>query len=781
MPKVLQLIFCSVLFLFLVNAYALASHIVGGELSYSYISYNQDRTIVNYEVTLKLYRDPKGIPYDNFADFGIFKQDPSGNWRSYDVILDIPIGITEEVPRDTDPCKLRSLNEERLQSASYQFPLSLEVGQTDYLISYQKCCRNFTINNIYGGGEIGSVYDITITPEAQRNGNSSPTFVDLPPIFICAGYDIDVKNAAVDAEGDQLVYSFCTPLHSGTDMSLPGCCGCQDPDPTICLPPYQEATYVEQYSSQSPLGDPLMSVEASTGTITGVPAFTGSYVIAVCLEEYRNGILLSSTRRDFEFNVVTCVENLTAKISSDEYIFDEQVSTTDSIAYFETCNQTGIEFENLSGDLVFIRDYEWQFYDSENNLLLLENGLDLRDYEMNFPGPGLYSGLMILNDGISCHDTAHMFIKIIPELQTDIDIQFDTCVAGPVLLEANSNASTDLTWSWDVGDGNVYNQQSVEHQYESRGQYSIGLIVEDTFGCTQTIDQQLTWYPHELIPPDTIKTEISICESDSLFIYKNWVNQDGIYYDYIPSFWTGCDSIVEEIVLNILPIESQTIRDTICMGDSRFFGFSERDTAGIYEDTLQNMMGCDSIVFLDLAVAENLSQIKIDERLIADYGSTIFLESEVRGENLILTEWYRNGVVIGDETELTFIAKDDNWIFFESVNDLFCVSTDSVFVKTVINRQVFFPNAITPDGDGINDLFNIGASETVASSQVSIFDRWGKLIYTGVESEDRQIESGWDGTFEGSPVKNGIYVYRAVVKYIDGEKESYHGDVTVIR
>lgn len=781
MPKGLRLIFFPVLLLLITCTHAFASHIVGGELSYSFVSYNQDRTIVNYQVTLKLYRDPKGIDYDNFADFGIFVEESSGQWKSYDVILDIPIGKQEEIPRDTDPCKLRSLNEERLQSAIYEFPLSLEVGEADYLISYQKCCRNFTINNIYGGGEIGSVYDITITPEAQRNGNSSPSFVDLPPIFICAGYDIDVKNAAVDSEGDELVYSFCTPLHSGTDMSLPGCCGCQDPDPTICLPPYQEATYVEQYSAQSPLGDPLMSVDPLTGTIDGVPAFTGSYVVAVCLEEYRNGILLSRTRRDFEFNVVTCVENLTAIILSDEYIFDEEVSTTDSIAYFETCNQTDIEFENLSGDLVFIQDYEWQFYDSENNLLQLENGLDLRDYKMNFPGPGSYSGLMILNDGISCHDTAHMSITIIPEFDNQIDIQFDSCVAGPVSFEASSTSTDELSLSWNTGDGNVYTEQTFQHEYATRGQYSIELVAEDTFGCKQTLEQQLTWFPHELVPPDTIKTELFICESDSLFIYDNWVNQDGIYYDYIPSFWTGCDSIVEEIVLNILPNENQTIRDTICMGDSRRFGISQLVSAGVYGDTLQNMMGCDSIVFLDLTVAENLAQINIDERLVAEYGSTVYLETEVRATNLILTEWYKNGVVIGDETELTFVAKDDDWIFFESVDDLFCVSTDSVFIKTIINRQVFFPNAITPDGDGVNDVFNVGASETVMTSQVSIFDRWGKLLYTGTESDDRQIETGWDGTFEGTPVKNGVYVYRAIVKYIDGEQESYQGDVSVIR
>jgi len=77
--------------------------------------------------------------------------------------------------------------------------------------------------------------------------------------------------------------------------------------------------------------------------------------------------------------------------------------------------------------------------------------------------------------------------------------------------------------------------------------------------------------------------------------------------------------------------------------------------------------------------------------------------------------------------------------------------------------------------------FNIGASKTVSTSQISIFDRWGKIIYKGPESDDRLIESGWDGTSDGSPVKSGVYVYTAVVKYVDGKEDFFKGDVTVIR
>jgi len=217
------------------------------------------------------------------------------------------------------------------------------------------------------------------------------------------------------------------------------------------------------------------------------------------------------------------------------------------------------------------------------------------------------------------------------------------------------------------------------------------------------------------------------------------------------------------------------------MGDTRLFGNFILNNSGVYEDTLQNMNGCDSIIMLDLHVAQNLTRINMDEKVSVDYGSTGYLESEERGRSLIQSEWYENGIVIGDQKELSYLATEDNWIFFESVNELYCVSVDSVFIKTNINKEVFFPNAITPDGDGVNDLFNIGASETVIESQISIYDRWGTLIYTGPKTDERLIRTGWDGSYNGKPVQGGIYVYTAVVTYVDGEESVFKGELSVLR
>ena len=130
---------------------------------------------------------------------------------------------------------------------------------------------------------------------------------------------------------------------------------------------------------------------------------------------------------------------------------------------------------------------------------------------------------------------------------------------------------------------------------------------------------------------------------------------------------------------------------------------------------------------------------------------------------------------------MTYTARDDNWLFFQSVNELFCVAVDSVFIKTEINREVYIPNIISPNGDGINDIFNVGANSAVIGTQLNVFDRWGKLIYSGPETKNRLMETGWDGTFNGERVETGVYVYVAKVNYVDGLQTLFQGDVTVVR
>lgn len=79
--------------------------------------------------------------------------------------------------------------------------------------------------------------------------------------------------------------------------------------------------------------------------------------------------------------------------------------------------------------------------------------------------------------------------------------------------------------------------------------------------------------------------------------------------------------------------------------------------------------------------------------------------------------------------------------------------------QSVQDCPFFVPNAFTPNGDGINDVFYITNSEDciITNVEMTIFDRWGRVVYT---ADNLRKEEAWDGTFEGKTLKQGVYMYK---------------------
>lgn len=104
-----------------------------------------------------------------------------------------------------------------------------------------------------------------------------------------------------------------------------------------------------------------------------------------------------------------------------------------------------------------------------------------------------------------------------------------------------------------------------------------------------------------------------------------------------------------------------------------------------------------------------------------------------------------------------------------------CTSSDSVTVWVEYNFNYFVPNTFTPNGDGINDIFYI-RGYGVESMEVKVFDRWGEMIF---HSSD--INAGWDGTYKGKPLSNGVFVYTLGGKLLDGREFREKGAITLVK
>lgn len=103
-----------------------------------------------------------------------------------------------------------------------------------------------------------------------------------------------------------------------------------------------------------------------------------------------------------------------------------------------------------------------------------------------------------------------------------------------------------------------------------------------------------------------------------------------------------------------------------------------------------------------------------------------------------------------------------------------CDFTDQVTVEII--RLIEPPNTFTPNGDGVNDLWEIPGMADYPGAQITIHDRWGQVVYRATGYRDP-----WDGTAKGRPLSVGTYYYHIQLNQLAGRSPPYVGFVTIIR
>ena len=115
-------------------------------------------------------------------------------------------------------------------------------------------------------------------------------------------------------------------------------------------------------------------------------------------------------------------------------------------------------------------------------------------------------------------------------------------------------------------------------------------------------------------------------------------------------------------------------------------------------------------------------------------------------------------------------------------NGFNCLAQDTIVIKTYAEGRYRIPNAFTPNGDGLNDVFYlIGNRDLSLVRDFSVYDRYGQRVFQRTDVRPNDPLYGWNGTRNGVPVTIGTYAYTFVVELVDGTVESLKGLVTVIR
>ena len=625
-----------------------ASHIVGGEMVYSFIQTDANNSTASYDFELIIYRDQEGIDFDPTISIGVFRSIDGQSWRPYESLNDIYLSSIEYIPAPSDVCSQNLLSQKEVESAVYRFQLNLPIIDEYYMVSYQKCCRNHTINNIDEPANTGAVYDVTITPFAQAEQNSSPRFSAYPPTFICLNEEFEYDHSAHDIDGDSLVYRLCKAfVAGGVSPTTPNCCACQTPDPNSCTPPYGNVVYSTEYNEYHPLGmNTPMDIDSQTGIISTTPSQIGAYVVAICIEEYRNDVLISKIRRDFEFNVSPCSPKLEASILADTLVENQFESGVISI--INMCEPGNLSIINDTENEQFIQDYQWTVQLENGTFISDTLGRDIRNLDLNIIHAQRHKGIMVINPNSGCPDTTTFIINVGNRLNPDYDKTPDPCDNTIIEFQKSRHFSGDeiTNWHWELDGDLIFNQEVLTINLEENLSYQVGLIAQNTLGCIFEKRETLEWDEniHGLAIPEIIRDTI-ICAQDTLDFFGNSLSESGIFNHIIQSEITGCDSLNVILYLSVAEdTRYQEINKILCPDESIFIDNTWISDSGRYEEiiTKQNTT-CDSLInYYNIEKYDQAFEINIDT--IVCFGESVLINGQFydRQGHYVITIPYSN-------------------------------------------------------------------------------------------------------------------------------------------
>lgn len=450
-----------------------ATHMVGGEINYRCLGNDM------YEVSLTVFRDcDTGVPwFDSPAAIGVFD-------INHNLVYDVRIPLTAQ--NDTlsltlsDPCLVVPPNV-CIHTTTYRDTIYLPFLAGGYQLVYQRCCRNQDIVNIVDPLGTGATYYSYISEEALLGCNNSAVFREWPPVYICMGYPINFDHSAIDADGDSIVYEMCAPF----DGALPF-----NPMPQPPFnPPYDSVVWNAGYSTNDMLGNPAapLSIDPVTGLLTGTPSALGVYVVGVCAKEYRNGVLISTTKRDFQYAIGICGLQVSSAFFAPEVQCD---------------NSLIVQFNNNSQGIT--NTYQWSFGDITNPTATstLANPVYI------YPDTGYYTITLIADPGSACADTSSREVYLQYEsIITDFDVASAGCTDSLVLNVTDltiDTISTITQWHWDFGNGQQANIPYASTVYTQSGTYVINLDVEAANGCTASLTDTITIELPDISSSDTV-------------------------------------------------------------------------------------------------------------------------------------------------------------------------------------------------------------------------------------------------------------------------------------
>ncbi|MFT4523013.1 MAG: gliding motility-associated-like protein [Bacteroidia bacterium] len=383
-----------------------------------------------------------------------------------------------------------------------------------------------------------------------------------------------------------------------------------------------------------------------------------------------------------------------------------------SFGYDDPCFGDSVQFTNTSFDDVgeTIVDYFWDFGD----MTATNDTSHLGAPKFVFLAPGMYQVSLVVFSSNGNTDTMIRTIEIDPPALAGFQDQMN---CNPILCfftDTSQTLADDPTvmrfWSMD---GATYNGQNISHAFTTTGFFDVQLRIVSQKGCEDSTTRTV-YYGDSVNISITPSGPITLCTGDSIILrasagsntyaWSNGATTDSIVVYtggmYIVTGYNGSncfESDTAQVVFTPAPVAFAGVDATITFGDSL---------------------------------------------LLQGTGGTSYAWSPV----LYLSTPNAQNTIAKPKKTTSFVLR--------VTNTFGCEDYDTVLVTVNIPTNLIVPNLISPNGDNVNDAWDLTTLPDLENTKVSVLNRWGKLVYSS-----NNYLNDWEGTYEGNPLPDGTYIY----------------------
>ncbi|WP_207492637.1 PKD domain-containing protein [Aridibaculum aurantiacum] len=488
----------------------------------------------------------------------------------------------------------------------------------------------------------------------------------------------------------------------------------------------------------------------------------------------------------------------------------------------QSCGRTTVQFNDTSRAYFGITNYQWLFGDG--------NSSTLQNPTHTYTQNGIYHIRLAITGRSGCVDTVTVPLSVIVHNYPAAVIGGDTmaCTGQQVNFVALVQSQDSvINYNWSFGNNVNGAGKNVTTLYNAPGTYTVRLITTTINGCADT---SLVQVRANVSPVVAAGADVRICRGQTAQL--NAIGASTWLWNPLqdlscstcpnpvanPQFTTqyvvtgtnifqcsATDTVLVEVVQPFVLTLSPN--DTICTGQqTQLFAsgasrYQWNPIAGLssgivanpianpmvtteYTVTARDPFNCfQSTASVIVAVGE-YPTVNIGTGTTVVAGTQLQFDPVITNGPIRRYTWTPTTDLSCTNCPKPIATINNNITYKLEVENIYgCKGSDTIEYKIRCEEeaQVYIPNAFSPDGDGVNDIFMVRGKGLALVKYFRVFNRWGQLVFERSNFKANDPLSGWDGRVNGIAANADVYVYTAEMACTGGDVYVKKGNVTLVR